>query len=423
MWSSLPFLTILFALAMLPPLTGNAALAQSQNSSNEYLALVGGTIYVNPTEEPIRDGVVLIHGAKIAAVGSRAQVQVPQTAQRLDCSGRTITAGFWNSHVHFFERKWANVGSIPAPELSRQLQNMLTRYGFTSVFDLGSMWENTRRLRDRIQAAEVPGPRIRSTGEALVAPKAVPSESILSILGFMAFPAPEITNAEQAAAAAKKLLDEGVDGIKVHLQPPPPPNPPFPPSAIPAAVGEAHRLGEPVFVHPNTGADVLAAVRAGVDVIGHTTPRSGPWDETLLAAMKERRVALTPTLTLWKYFLRHDRLSTQEQLVNTAVGQLRAWVASGGTVLFGTDLGAIEYDPSDEYALMAQAGMSFRQILASLTTAPAERFGESKQLGQVAAGLQADLAILKDDPSKNIRALTAVEYTLRAGKIIYRASE
>jgi hypothetical protein len=39
-----------------------------------------------------------------------------------------------------------------------------------------------------------------------------------------------------------------------------------------------------------------------------------------------------------------------------------------------------DYDPTDEYALMAEAGMTFRQILASLTTAPAERFGASKQL-------------------------------------------
>ena len=38
------------------------------------------------------------------------------------------------------------------------------------------------------------------------------------------------------------------------------------------------------------------------------------------------------------------------------------------------------------------------------------------------AGLQADLVILKDDPSRNLRALTAVQYTLRAGKVIYRAS-
>ena len=181
--------------------------------------------------------------------------------------------------------------------------------------------------------------------------------------------------------------------------------------------------GKPAFVHPNSGADVLAAVRAGVDVIAHTTPHSGPWDETILAAMTERRVALTPTLTIWKYYARHDRVSAKDQIVNTEIGQLRAWLACGGTVLFGNDLGAVDYDPSEEYALMAAAGMSFRQILVSLTTAPAERFGGSKQLGRVAAGLDADLVVLKDDPSRHIQALAAVQYTLRAGKIIYRASD
>jgi len=400
-----------------------ADLGRSPDAPNPLLALVGGTIYVSPTEEPIRDGVVLIREGRIVAAGRRAEVQIPPAAQLLDCSGVTITAGFWNSHVHFFERKWANVGAIPAPELSRQLEAMLTRYGFTSAFDLGSMWENTRRLRDRIESGEVPGPRIRSTGEALVAPHAVPPDTILRILGFMTLPSPEITDATQAAAAARKLLDEGVDGIKIHLQPPPPPNPPFPESGIAVAASEAHRAGKPAFVHPNSGANILAAVRGGVEVIAHTTPRSGPWDETLLAAMKERRVALTPTLTLWKYIMRHDRISAGEQMVSAAVAQLRAWVASGGTVLFGNDLGAVDYDPSEEYALMAEAGMSFPQILASLTTAPAGRFGESHRLGRVAAGLEADLAVFKGDPSQNIRALAAVEYTLRAGKIIYRASQ
>lgn len=413
--------TILSVSATLAALVDTTLLGQDLKSPNGDLALVGGTIYVSPTEEPIRDGVVLIEGGKIAAVGNRMSLKVPQSTQSLDCSGHTITAGFWNSHVHFFEKKWASVATIPAPELSRQLEDMLTRYGFTSVFDTGSMWENTRRLRDRIESGEVLGPRIRSTGEALVAPSAIPPERILSIMGYMTFPAPEIAHAAQAVTASRKLLAEGVDGIKLHLQTPPPPNPPFPGSAIPAAAEEAHRLGKPVFVHPNSRADILAAVRGGVDIIAHTTPRSGPWDKTLLSAMKERNVALTPTLSLWKSFMRHDRISAQEQFADTAIGQLRAWVDAGGTVLFGTDLGAVDYDPSEEYLLMAEAGMGFREILASLTTEPAARFGESKQLGRIAAGLQADLVILKDDVSENIRGLAAVQYTLRAGKIVYRA--
>jgi imidazolonepropionase-like amidohydrolase len=391
----------------------------SQISSSQYSALVGGTIHVSPTEEPIRDGVVLIQDEKIVSVGHRAQMQFPETAHVLDCFGLTITAGLCNSHVHFFERKWADVAKIPAPELTRQLQDMLTRYGFTTVFDIGSVWENTRRLRERIDSGEVLGPRIRSTGEGIVPVGGLPSDQVLGMMGVMKLPAPEVADAAQAASAARKLLDAGVDGIKLFASAPR--STPLSESAIRAAADEAHRAGKPVFVHPNNATDILTAVRGGVDIIAHTTPHSGPWDETLLAAMKEHRVALTPTLTLWKYYMRHDRLSAQEQVTNTEVAQLRAWLAAGGEVLFGTDLGAVEYNPSEECALMSQAGMSFRQILASLTTAPAERFGDTEKVGRVAAGLQADLAVFEQDPAANVSSFASVKYTLRGGKIIYRA--
>jgi imidazolonepropionase-like amidohydrolase len=184
------------------------------------VALVGGTIHVSPTEEPIGGGVVLIQGGTIAAVGSRASIKLPTGTETLDWSGLTITAGFWNSHVHFFERKWANAAAIPSPELGRQLQDMLTRYGFTSAFDLSSLWENTRRIYDRIESGEVPGPRIRSTGAGLVPPGAVPSEQVLGVMGVMGIPLPEITDAAHAAAASRKLLDAGVDAIKLFASSP-----------------------------------------------------------------------------------------------------------------------------------------------------------------------------------------------------------
>jgi imidazolonepropionase-like amidohydrolase len=91
--------------------------------------------------------------------------------------------------------------------------------------------------------------------------------------------------------------------------------------------------------------------------------------------------------------------------------------------LFGTDVGGVDdYDPTDEYALMAEAGMTYRQILAALTTAPTEKFGESARLGRVAPGLAADLVVLDGDPSRNVRAFAAVRYTIRDGKLIYRAA-
>ncbi len=196
------------------------------------IALVGGTVYPSPTEAPIPNGVVLIDAGKVASVGIRSSVRLPPGIDIVDCSGLTITAGFWNSHVHFLERKWADAATLPASELVRQLE--------------------------------------------------------------------------------------------VH---------------------------------------------------------------------------------------------------ETALGQLRAWLGVDGVVLFGTDVCYMtDYDPAEEYVLMAESGMSFRQILASLTTSPAERFGASKQLGRIATGFAADLTVLKGDPSKDVRALTAVHATIRDGEFIDRAS-
>ena len=373
------------------------------------LALLGGTIYVTPDDAAIRDGVVLIDGDTIAAVGDRAGVRIPPAAQAIDCAGLTIAAGFWNSHVHFFERKWADAATIPAAELARQLDDAFLRFGFTSVFDIGSMFENTRRLRERIESGEVAGPRIRTTGEGLVPPGALPPDLVVDLMGVMKFPAPEVADAAQAAAAARALLDRGADGIK--LFPSSPRGAALSPGAMEAAVAAAHAAGKPVFVHPNNGDDVAAALRAGVDVIAHTTPRSGAWSGEIIELMAERRAALTPTLALWRYYARHDRLSAQEKLVDAEIAQLRAWHSAGGAVLFGTDLGAVGYDPAEEYALMERAGMSFRQILASLTTAPAARFGESHRLGRIAAGMLADIVVFHETPSD-------VRITLRDGEIV-----
>lgn len=415
-----PFLVLIAVLSGLTPqLSG-----QTTGDVNGSLILNGGTIYGSPTEKPIRNGTVVIRDGKIIAIGRRGSVRIPKGVPTLDCSGLTILAGFWNSHVHFSERKWAGAANIPADELAGQIQQMLTRYGFTSVFDLGSPWENTRRIRDRIESGEIPGPRIRSTGEGLIGKGWLPPDAVIRALGGMATPLPEVTNAVEARAEAKKLLDAGTDGLKIFAAASSPPFPTLPDEAIRAAVNEAHRRNKPVFAHPTSREGLVAAVRGGVDIIAHTTPQSdGPWDETVITAMRKARVALIPTLKVWKHVLRHDRASLSESWARNNAAQLRAWLASGGEVIFGNDVGAgiDDFVSSDEYVLMAEAGMTFRQILASLTTAPAERFGDSDRLGRIAPGLTADIVVLNGDPVQDIRAFAAVRYTIRGGKLIYRA--
>ena len=171
------------------------------------VALVGGTIYPSPTEPPIPDGVVVVENGRISAVGPRDTMRVPDGINTLECSGSTITAGFWNSHVHFFEDQWTDAADIPAPQLADQLRTMLMRYGFTSVFDLSSPLENTRRIRARIESGEVAGPRIRSTGAAIVGDGWMPPDDALVALGIMLFRAPVVGDAAGARAAAKGLLE------------------------------------------------------------------------------------------------------------------------------------------------------------------------------------------------------------------------
>lgn len=355
------------------------------------------------------NGSVLIDGDRIARAGDIATFDVPDGTATIDCSGAMIVPGMWNAHVHFFERKWADAGATTADDLSAQLGDF-ARYGFTTVFDLSSLLANTHALRDRIARGEVMGPNIRSTGEGIVAPGALPPPTVMTVMGAMHVPLPEVDDLQSARRAVAQLLDSGADAIKVFLSS----NSGavvIDADVLQAIADETHRAGKKLFVHPNTPEDVKLALRAGADVLAHTTPR-GPWEDEILRAARDGRTALIPTLGLWKHMLRHDRLSMQTQMVANAVAQLRAWYEAGGIVLFGTDYGAVDADPNPEYTLMRAAGMSDDAILTSMTSAPADFFGEPS--GRIAEGLVADLAVVD-------AALGDVRMTIRAGEIVFNA--
>jgi imidazolonepropionase-like amidohydrolase len=138
--------------------------------------------------------------------------------------------------------------------------------------------------------------------------------------------------------------------------------------------------------------------------------------------MKHAGMALIPTLKLWEYELRRagrDR-ETIERWIQVAQDQVRSFVALGGQILFGTDVGYMrEYDPTDEYVYLAGAGLSFEQILTTLTTAPAERFNVAARTGRLAVGMDADLVVFDGDPRIDIRSLARVRYVLSRGRLVY----
>ncbi len=408
----------LIALVVAWPCFAREGLAQAPAAP---LALTGATIYPAPDQPAIRDGVVLLRDGRIAAVGRRSEVAVPAGTEAIDCTGLTITSGFWNSHVHFGERKWEQAEKLPPAEAAEQLRQMLTGHGFTRVFDIGSPLKNTLALRSRVAAGEVEGPGILTTGGIIWPKGGVPSLPLMEALGFITEPQHEVASPKEAAARARELLDAGADGIKVYAatwfgEPVV-----MPKAVIAAAAAEAHARGKLLFAHPSNAAGLQAALAGGVDVVVHTAPSMKTWGDSLVAQIVKAGVAVIPTLKLWRYETRSARLAFARPFAQAGVDELRAFHKGGGTVLFGTDVGyMLDYDTAEEFALMAEAGMDFPAILASLTTNPARRFGFGDRSGRVAAGMDGDLVVLEGDPARDIGALARVRYTVRQGRIVYR---
>jgi imidazolonepropionase-like amidohydrolase len=192
-----------------------------------------------------------------------------------------------------------------------------------------------------------------------------------------------------------------------------------------AAAEETHARGKLVFAHPTSLQGIRNAIDAGVDILVHTTlGEPAPWDADVVRQMTAKRMSVIPTFKLWIYELRKQNVPANivDNLVGATLQELRTFIAAGGQVLFGTDVGYMhEYDPTDEYLFMAKAGMSPMEILASLTTAPAARWNESRQRGQIAKGYEADLVVLAADPADDVANFARVRCTIRGGVPIYRA--
>jgi imidazolonepropionase-like amidohydrolase len=149
-----------------------------------------------------------------------------------------------------------------------------------------------------------------------------------------------------------------------------------------------------------------------VDVLAHALDDDRGWNESHVARMRAIDMAMVPTLKLF----------AGQEFTRYIQAEVGTYAKAGGQILFGTDVGFLtNYDTTEEFTLMSGAGLDWRAILASLTTAPAERFGETLRRGRVAPGLDADLVVLGADPSADVTAFANVRYTIRGGRVVYRA--
>jgi imidazolonepropionase-like amidohydrolase len=414
--SALLGLLAALALTLAPlPVAGAPASPDAAGASAAPLVLSdAATIFPAPDQAPILGGDVVVAGGKIVALGKHGQVPLPAGAKTLDCAGLSVLAGFQNSHVHFTEPNWWDADKLPPPALAAHLQAMLTRWGFTTVVDTASFLPNTTAIRKRIESGEVAGPRILTAGAALYPPDGIPyyvketlPEAVWKTLATPSAP-------QQATDLVRANLTRGADITKLftgswvaHGQ-----VKPMPVDIATAAVEETHHQGKLVFSHPSNLAGLEVALAAHVDVLAHAVEDTRGMTPDHLKRMRAQDMALIPTLKLF----------AEDSHLYEILDEVRDYQRAGGQLLFGTDVGFLtDYDPTTEYTLLATAGLSWREILATLTTSPAARFGDSARRGRIAPGMDADLAVLATSPVSDPRAFANIRYTLRAGTVIYQA--
>jgi imidazolonepropionase-like amidohydrolase len=411
----------LMSLFLMALMALSSGLVGQRDVASDALVLIGAKIYTNPNAEAIPDGVVVLRAGKIVAVGPRGNTAVAAGANALDCAGMVIVAGYQNSHVHFTEERWNGAAKLSAARLSNQLLAMFSIYGFTTVVDTGSAYENTNALRSRVDSGEVIGPRIIATVTTLFPPDGLPIylQELQKAGGFVP---DQPATPEAAAAIVRRNTGRPQDILKLftgslvtyeNVKP-------MPLDVARAAVDEAHRAGRLVWAHPSNIAGVEIAVNAGVDVLAHTTSAPGAWSRELIDKVVKARMALVPTLKLWRYVTENSPdPSVGPRMVEGGIAQVRELSRAGGEIMFGTDVGFMhDYDPTEECVFLARA-LTPMQVLASLTTVPAARFKEQDRRGRIAPGMDADVVVLGSDPVQDVRNFTDVRYTIRKGSIIF----
>ena len=359
-----------------------------------------------------RPGALLLDGERIIAVGDR--FTAPSGAERVHFDGATILPGLIDCHVHLSDAGLpdATVQDRDPPALrtlriAEHARRTLAA-GFTTVRDVGG--------RDHLEFG------FRAVAEGLArAPRLVLAGKVISITtaGASAWPgmyreadgAPEVVKAvrEQVAAGADviKLMATGAVLSPGHERPG---SAQLTAAELRAAVETAHTLGRRVAAHAHGIEGIRRAVDAGVDTIEHGTHLHE--DRAVARAMAERGVFLVPTLKTLAGIAEgpgvpeeiaakaRDRRADRDATFRTALEE-RVPIA------MGTDAATPfnrHGENAQELAIMVELGMTpMAAILA--TTAVAGRAIGREDIGVLAGGKLADLAVWRGDPLADVRIL------------------
>jgi Amidohydrolase family len=413
---------------------------------------------------PKQDQAVVIANGKIQSIGPAASAQIPPGAQTLDGSGDTVFPGIVGMHDHLYYTDSAAVQYGPSHKLSEpglivapipfSGPRLYLAAGVTTMRTTGSIEPYADlKVKSRIDANLMPGPSIDATAPYL--------EGAPTIFAQMH----ELTGPDDAKRMVDYWAAEGMTSFKAYMN--------ITREELGAAIQQAHAhklkltghlcsvtwpeaiaLGIDDFEHGPVFADTEFVADKKPDVC--PTGGSSAWAkqdvngapvQELIRNLVSHHVAVTSTLPVFEAGV-PGRPKLQQRVLDamsaesaqsylTARGRVAldapmtglmrkemdfevAFVKAGGLLLGGPDPtgngGALPgFGDQREIELLVEAGFSPIQAIQIATENGAVYLGQQDRIGTLAPGKQADMVLIKGDPSKSIADIENVETVFKAG--------
>ncbi|OLC74044.1 MAG: hypothetical protein AUH72_22350 [Acidobacteria bacterium 13_1_40CM_4_65_8] len=398
-------------------------------------AFTGARVIDGTDRAPIDNATILVRDGRVVAVGPAARVTVPAGAERVSLTGKTVIPGLINAHGHVGNTVGLQQGRYSAENVLHDLKTYAS-YGVTTVFSLGDDQEAGFKIRDAQNTPSLDHARLFVAGPVL-APKS-PEE-------------------------ARKLVDDVAamksDIVKIRVDDNLGTSAKMPPEIYQAVIAESHKKGMRTAVHLFYLDDAKGVLDAGADFIAHSI-RDKDVDSAVIAMLKRRDVCVCPTLmrevSTFVYettppwfsdplFTKHADAKTleqlkeparQEQMKNSKSAQrykvaldqasrnLKKLSDAGVRIAMGTDTGPPArfqgYFELMELDLMANAGLTPKQVLASATRDAARCQKLDRDLGTLEANKWADFVVLDADPLADIKATRSIADVYVAGNRVSR---
>jgi imidazolonepropionase-like amidohydrolase len=377
--------------------------------------LVPDRVWDAVADAPHDGWVVLVRGERIEAAGPRGQVTAPADAVTITLPGTTLLPGLVEGHSHLLlhpynETPWDDqvLHESEALRVARAVNHARATLmaGFTTVRDLGTEGAGYADvgLKQAINQGIIPGPRMQVVTRAIVVTgQYAPKNFAAEYMDDIPQGAEEANGPEGFTRVVRDQIKHGADWIKIYADYRWGPNGETMPGPTQeefnTAVSVAKSSGRSVAAHATTAEGMRRAVLAGVATIEHGdngTPE-------VFKLMAERGVCYVPTVSVGG---------------RNKATVLKYALDSGVMICNGADSGPLAHgDNAKEVEGLVTNGLTPLQALRAATVNDAKMLHWEDRIGTVKAGLLADLIAVKGDPTKDIMALSSVDFVMKGGTV------